>query len=155
MKLKNHATARFFTSTRNYGFLHRDDSLCKTSYETNSNLFAESLAPHFPISGTKCSSYTISKISSDLVVRYSQHYKGQIFTTLGNSCDHNNRCFYIERLGRSHGFPDNPRDLVRYTENSTYQLSRVEAVLKTMQHFLPQLKGKNVLLRCDNSTVVQ
>ncbi|VDI82659.1 Hypothetical predicted protein [Mytilus galloprovincialis] len=31
----------------------------------------------------------------------------------------------------------------------------LEAVLKTIQHFLPQLKGKNVLLRCDNSTVVQ
>ncbi|VDI09381.1 Hypothetical predicted protein [Mytilus galloprovincialis] len=118
---------RIFTSTRNYGFLHRDDSLCKTSYETNSNLFAESLAPHFSKSGTECSNYTISKISSDLVVRYSQHYKGQIFTTLGNSCDHNNRCFYIERLGWSHGFPDSPRDLVRYTENSTYQLSRVRS----------------------------
>ncbi|VDI40872.1 Hypothetical predicted protein [Mytilus galloprovincialis] len=118
---------RFFTSTWNYGFLHRDDSLCKTSYETNSNLFAESLAPHFSKSGTECSNYTISKISSDLVVRYSQHYKGQIFTTLGNSCDHNNRCFYIERLGWSHGFPDSPRDLVRYTENSTYQLSRVRS----------------------------
>ncbi|CAC5426838.1 unnamed protein product [Mytilus coruscus] len=31
----------------------------------------------------------------------------------------------------------------------------LEAVLKTIQHFLPQLKGKNVLLRCNNSTVVQ
>ncbi|XP_063442583.1 uncharacterized protein LOC134722881 [Mytilus trossulus] len=127
--LKTCNSQRFFTSTWNYGFLHRDDFLCKTSYETNSNLFAESLAPHFSKSGTECSNYTISKISSDLVVRYSQHYKGQIFTTLGNSCDHNNRsrCFYIERLGWSHGFPDSPRDLVRYTENSTYQLSRVRS----------------------------
>ncbi|CAC5363446.1 unnamed protein product [Mytilus coruscus] len=143
MKLKNHATARdFFTSTRNYGFLHRDDSLCKTSYETNSNLFAESLAPHFPKSGTKCSSYTISKISSDLVVRYSQHYKGQIFTTLGNSCDHNTRCFYIERLGRSHGFPDNPRDLVRYTENSTYQLYRVRSCTENNTTFSSSVEGE-------------
>ena len=31
----------------------------------------------------------------------------------------------------------------------------MEAVVLTVQHFLPQLKGKNVLLRCDNSTVVQ
>ena len=31
----------------------------------------------------------------------------------------------------------------------------MEAVMKTIQHFLKQLKDKNVLLRCDNSTVVQ
>ncbi|VDI64057.1 Hypothetical predicted protein, partial [Mytilus galloprovincialis] len=156
MNLKKHATAReFFTSTWNYGFLHRDDSLCKTSYETNSNLFAESLAPHFSKSGTECSNYTISKISSDLVVRYSQHYKGQIFTTLGNSCDHNNRCFYIERLGWSHGFPDSPRDLVRYTENSTYQLSRVRSCTENNTTFSSSVERENVLLRCDNSTVVQ
>ncbi|VDI37683.1 Hypothetical predicted protein [Mytilus galloprovincialis] len=96
--------------------------------------------PTFSKSGTECSNYTISKISSDLVVRYSQHYKGQIFTTLGNSCDHNDRCFYIERLGWSHGFPDSPRDLVRYTENSTYQLSRVGSCTENNTTFSPSVE---------------
>ena len=31
----------------------------------------------------------------------------------------------------------------------------MEAVIRTIKHFLPTLKGKNVLIRCDNSTVVQ
>ena len=31
----------------------------------------------------------------------------------------------------------------------------MEAVLRTIKHFLTHLKGKNVLIRCDNSTVVQ
>lgn len=31
----------------------------------------------------------------------------------------------------------------------------MEAVIRTIKHFLSQLRGKNVLIRCDNSTVVQ
>ena len=31
----------------------------------------------------------------------------------------------------------------------------MEAVIQTIKYFLPQLQGQNVLLRCDNTTVVQ
>lgn len=34
-------------------------------------------------------------------------------------------------------------------------LLELEAVIRTVQHFLPQLQNQNVLLKCDNTTVVQ
>ena len=114
----------FSSIVRNYGILHRNNSQCSSFHATTSNSSFEFLETIIPKSRSQNSHYQTSKISSEMVVQFSKHYKGQIPSTLGKQCDHNNRCFYVDRLGGSHGFSDSSRDLVRNSEKATHKLLR-------------------------------
>ena len=135
--------------------MFRDFTKCTPIHETNTNASAKILETC--ISDIRCqnSCYKKSEISSELVVRYSQHYKGQIFSTMGVSVHNNNRCFFHPWVGGHLG-----TQIVQGTwTNQEKQLHinclEMEAVIRTLTRFLGALKGQNVLIRSDNSTVVQ
>lgn len=87
------------TIVRNYGILYRNNSQCSPLYATTSNTSFEFLETIITKTRSKNSCYQTAKIPFEMVVQFSKHYKGQIPSTLGKQCDHNDRCFYVDRLG--------------------------------------------------------
>ena len=84
---------RFSTSVGVNSFMSRTDPKCTPIHETSSTTSSQFLETQFNEIRNRNTSYTTSKIPSEMVVRYSKHYQGQIIATTTNSCNHNNRCF--------------------------------------------------------------
>ncbi|CAC5399818.1 unnamed protein product [Mytilus coruscus] len=155
MKLKNHATARDFLHLLNYGFLHRDDSYARLHMR--------------PIQIYLLSHWAFTSQNLELNVPVTQYLKSHLIwwsdtanITKGRSLQHwETHVTITTDASTSNGWGGHmDSQIIQGTWSDIKKTQHInclelEAVLKTIQHFLPQLKGKNVLLRCDNSTVVQ
>ncbi|CAC5399049.1 unnamed protein product [Mytilus coruscus] len=124
--------------------------LTEEAYPITSTSFLETLHQRSHLSN---SIYTTRKKSFELVVGQSKHYQGQIITpVVGNR--HNNRCFKDGVWG-SLEQSDFQSFWSVQEQKQHINLLELEVVIRTVQHFLPQLQNQNVLLKCDNTTVVQ
>ena len=100
------------------------------------------------------SSYSTSKITSSLVVKFSKHHQEQIFTSAANKYNHNDRCFK-NRLWGHVGKHFIQGTWSEFQQKQHINYLELEAVFLTLKHFLSVLKNHNVLIRCNNTTVVQ
>ena len=93
-------------------------------HETSSTTSSQFLETQFNEIRNRNTSYTTSKIPSEMVVRYSKHYQGQIIATTTNSCNHNNRCFQ-NRLWGLHRQSVCSGNLVSCSEKTAHKCSGV------------------------------
>ena len=145
---------QFFTPFGANGLMYRTDSQCQTIHETNTitpSSFLETGHKRYAIDSA---SYTTPKRSFEVVARYSKHYSGQVFSTMVRPDHNHNRCFQNWFLG-SHEKSDLSGLWTKTEAKQHINILEMEAVIRTIKYFLPQLQGQNVLLRCDNTTVVQ
>ncbi|CAC5394217.1 unnamed protein product [Mytilus coruscus] len=98
--------------------------------------------------------YTTPKRSFELVVGQSKHYQGQIITPVVATVT-------ITTNASKTGFGGHMNNQIFQgfwsvqEQKQHINLLELETVTRTVQHFLPQLQNQNVLLKCDNTTVVQ
>ena len=89
-----------------------------------------------------------------MMVKSSEHHERQIVTTHPYGCNHNNRCFEMGlggHLGR-HYFQG------KWSESQQrlhINCLKLEAVFLTLKHFLFLVKDNHVLIKYDNTSVVQ
>ena len=100
------------------------NSKCSPFYEahpTTSSLFLETIITK---SRNTHSSYSTSKITSSVVVKFSKHHEGQIFTSAANKYNHNDWCFK-NRLWGSCRQAFLSGHMVRIPTETTYKLPGV------------------------------
>ncbi|CAC5397867.1 unnamed protein product [Mytilus coruscus] len=89
-----------------------------------------------------------------MVEKFSQHTERPIFAIAKNQCDHNDRCFN-DRLWGSYGKTDFSGSLEFGTETFVHKLFGNESCNFDSSAFMKILKGKCVLIRSDNTSIVQ
>ncbi|CAC5415903.1 unnamed protein product [Mytilus coruscus] len=145
---------RFSSSSGDNGLMYRTNSKCSFVHETNSapsSLFLEtSMSRVQNISPSD----TTSQISSNLVVKFSEHAERPLFATSTDLYNHNYRCFknrlwgvMDKKIFQGEWSVSESKKHINYLE--------LESVVLTIKHFLNYLIGKSVLIRSDNTTVVQ
>ena len=145
---------RIFTSFGTDSILSGTNSKCTPLHEANTTSSSKFLETKLFGFDTGDSSYKTSKITSHMVVRYSKHYQGQIITASTDKGNHNDRCFE-NRVWRLPGQSVLSGELVSCSKETTYKYPGVGSSFLTLKHFQADLKGQNVLIRSDSTTVVQ
>ncbi|CAC5402218.1 unnamed protein product [Mytilus coruscus] len=145
---------RFSSSSGDNGLMYRTNSKCSFVHETNSapsSLFLEtsmSRVQNFSPSDTT------SQITSNLVVKFSEHAEGR-------SLQPQQTCITITTDASKTGYGGVMDKKIFQGEWSVLESKKhinyleLEAVVLTIKHFLNYLIGKSVLIRSDNTTVVQ
>lgn len=135
-------SSRFSSSTGCNGFMYRNNTKCMSIHETNTNAFTEILETSISDNGCQNSLYTRPKTPLEMVVRFSKHIEGQIFSTMGNAVDHNYGCFFNSWLGGHMGSQIAQGTWTESEKALHINYLEMEAVLRTVQHFLCQIKGQ-------------
>jgi len=102
--LGTQSSKRFSSSIGDNGLMHRFNSKCSSIYEANSTSPVKFLETSFSKIRCEHSIYSTSKISSQLVEKWSKHAERPTFSTTKNQYNHNDRCFEIG-LRRFYGEP--------------------------------------------------
>ncbi|CAC5396445.1 unnamed protein product [Mytilus coruscus] len=152
---KSSNSQRFSSPFRENVILLRNNSQCQIIHENCSNTSVKILETSFSESGIQSPNYCTSKKPSKMVVKSNQHNKGEIIETLGNHATMTTDALTSVGWGGHLGTQIAQGTLNLSEKKLHINCLEMEAVIRTIKHFLSQLKGKNVLIRCDNSTVVQ
>ena len=121
---RSKSSKRFSSPSGHNSIMFGIDSKCSPFYEahpTTSSLFLETIITR---SRNTHSSYSTSKITSSVVVKFSKHHEGQIFTSAANKYNHNDRCFK-NRLWGSCRQAFHSGHMVRIPTETTYKLPGV------------------------------
>lgn len=133
--LGTQSSKRFSSSTciGDNGLMHRFNTKCSSIYETNSTSPVKFLETSFSKIRCEHSIYSTSKISSQLVKKWSKHTERPTFSTNKNQYNHNDRCFEIG-LRRFYGEPSISGYLVIQPEQVTHWLE-LKVVYLRVNHF--------------------
>lgn len=154
---KSSNSPRFSASFGANVFVPGTDSQCSSIHEANSvasSLFLETEQYEF---GSQNSCYSTSEISSEMVVGFSKHFEGQIFTTLSNKYNHNDRCFEFW-IWRACDESVRSGYMVSSSEEVAYQFSGVGSSVPDFETFSSYTGGSectDTIGQYDSSTVHQ
>ena len=120
---RSQSSKRFSSPSGYNSIMFGIDSKCSPLYEAHptTSLFLETIITR---SRNTHSSYSTSKITSSVVVKFSKHHEGQIFTSAANKYNHNDRCFK-NRLWGSCRQAFHSGHMVRIPTETTYKLPGV------------------------------
>ena len=120
---RSQSSKRFSSPSGYNSIMFGIDSKCSPLYEAHptTSLFLETIITR---SRNTHSSYSTSKITSSVVVKFSKHHEGQIFTSAANKYNHNDQCFK-NRLWGSCRQAFHSGHMVRIPKETTYKLPGV------------------------------
>ena len=153
--------SRLFTHTGFNGLLYRISIQCQTVYETHTVTPPSFLETNNRRLRNDSSCYTTPKATFTLVVKSSQHYKGQIISPMVKLNFPSYPSITITTDASKIGFGGHMNSQLYqgiWTKKEAQQhinMLELETVCRTIAYFLPALQNQNVLLRCDNTTVLQ
>ena len=131
------------------------NSKLETVYETSSTPFVTKLEPCTSTVFIPNCSYVTSSSSSEMVVRYSGHFQGHIFSQTGFSLT-----LTTDASGKW-GWGGHMNNLTCQGQWSLMEKMlhinclEMKAVKKCLQHFQLHIQNQNVFIRSDNTTVCQ
>lgn len=156
--LTNQVTAQDFLHLLGVNvFVPGTDSQCSSIHEADSvtsSLFLETQQYEFD---SQNSCYSTSEISSEMVVRFSKHFEGQIFTTVSNKYNHNDRCFEFW-IWRACDESVCSGYMVSSSEEVAYQFSGVGSSVPDFETFSSNIAGSectDTIGQYDGSSVHQ
>ncbi|XP_071133050.1 uncharacterized protein [Mytilus edulis] len=117
---------RFSSSSGDNGIMYRTNSECSFVHETNSTPSSLLLETSMSRVQNICPSDTTSQISSNLVVKFSEHAERPLFATSTDLYNHNYRCFK-NRLWGCNGQENFSRGMVCFREQETHKLPRIRS----------------------------
>ena len=123
-------------------------------HETNTITLSSELAPFENEFESRNCMYSRVEIPFYMVVRATKHFAGSISYPIHKSSHSDHGCIHNGMGGHS------GNQKAQGTWSPLWKLEHInclelEAVFRTVKHFLPSLKNKNVLIRSDNTTTVQ
>ena len=142
------------SSTRPHGILHRAGSQCSTLHATNTTASASILkASNNVITNENSFQETIRKSPSVLAK------KGNLLNGCSFSPQRSSKIITTDasKIGYGGHMENQLLQGTWSVQDKMRHINQLEmkAVMLTVQHFLPQLRGHTVLIRSDNTTVVQ
>ena len=143
-----------FTNSRPDGFLHRNYTKCKVTNETYTTSPVVLVETGIQRPRNDHSQVTSFERASELVVTGSQHCQGQIFVSNSSQQNDCHRCVHSD-VGRESGSSDHTGFWSEEQKELHINCLELEAVILTIKNFLPQLRNQCVLVRSDNTTVIQ
>ena len=145
---------RFFAPSRYNCVLHRNHTKSTVVHEANTVTHFSFLETKFSKFREKNSYHKSFKNASKLVVKQKQSVKRKVNSSKTGPGHCDNRCIK-NRVWRSHALQSSPRRMVRETKKLAHKSFRDGGSVLTVKHFLRSLQGQTVLIRIDNTTVVQ
>ena len=148
--LFKHNCQRLLTPSRDNGIMHRTYTQCQIVHASPSNSFAPLLETSISKVGNSNSSNSTPKGPFELVVQPNKYTEGQVATaTISNN--NSDKSVYGGHIDK-HIFQGQWSPEERKLHINQLEL---EAVYRSVVQFLPLVKGETILVRCDNTTVVQ
>ena len=134
--------------------MYRTESQCQTIHETNTITPSSFLETGHKRYANDSASYTTPKRSFEVMASIANITQGRFLVQWSDPIT-------ITTDDSKTGFGGHMKNQIYqglWTKTEAKQLINIlemEAVVRTLKYFLPQLQGQNVLWRCDNTTVVQ
>ncbi|CAC5358390.1 unnamed protein product [Mytilus coruscus] len=117
---------RFSSSSGDNGLMYRTNSKCSFEHEANSTPSSLFLETSMSRVQNISPSDTTSKVSSNLVVKFSEHAERPLFATSTDLYNHNYRCFK-NRLWGCNGQENFSRGMACFREQETHKLPGIRS----------------------------
>ena len=151
---KSSISQRLPSDVRSYGIMHRNHSVCPVTYGAKTIKSNTLVETSFTRLGGIDSKFSSPQNTFEMVVTNSKYAKGQIPATCTNEYNH----LYDASSQAWRGVLNNMYVQGKWTEQQKkwhINCLELQAVLLTLENFLPHLRNHNVLTRSDITTILQ